>query len=254
MIKKIWQELLFEVVKEIDYLNHKPKKLLFDHLPKCGGLSLIFYLRKNYLRRKTYAIKSIGNNLYPALFTTLPIQKRYNYDLICGHSAKKLLEYVSPDCLKMTVFREPIERIISHYFYAKRFPNHYLNKIIHENNLGLEDYVNLEITTELKNYYTTRFSELSNEEAEKNPQEAIEKALNFINKYDLVGTLDNLPNFMKKVEEKANLKYSYNDQEKKNVATQRPSPQEISPQIIEIIREANQLDIILYQKIKEISG
>ncbi|MBF2057610.1 MAG: sulfotransferase family 2 domain-containing protein [Cyanobacterium sp. T60_A2020_053] len=251
-VKKIWQELPQEVIKEIDYINHKPRKLLFDHLPKCGGLSIIYYLKKNYPRRKTYAIKPIDSNFYAELFTKFSTHKRYEYDLICGHGAKRLLEYVSPNCLTMTVFREPIERIISHYFFAKRFPHHYLNKLINEQNLSLEDYAISGISTELKNYYTIRFSELGKEEAEKNPQEAIEKALNFIKKYDLVGTLDNLPNLMKEVEKKANLKYSYNDQERRNVATQRPSPQEISPRIIETIKEVNHLDIILYQKIREI--
>ena len=83
------------------------KKILFDHLPKCGGTSLNKYLEVNYPSQKIFSINGLNPRVSIDEFKKLPISKRYEYDLVKGHAGNQLLDYVHPGCLKVTVLREP---------------------------------------------------------------------------------------------------------------------------------------------------
>ena len=130
-----------ELRNEIQYfvLASRPRKILFDHLPKCGGSSLNAYLEAHYPMRKRF---SIGRNPTASVdeFKAFSRYKRHGYDLVKGHLAHKLLDYAHPECLKITVFREPVDRIVSHYYYAKRNETHYLYSKILKSRMNLEEY------------------------------------------------------------------------------------------------------------------
>jgi glycosyltransferase involved in cell wall biosynthesis len=49
------------------------------------------------------------------------------------------------------VLRDPVARITSHYYYAKRYPTHYLYKEITERNMSLADYASARLSDELDN-------------------------------------------------------------------------------------------------------
>ena len=43
---------------------------------------------------------------------------RHKYDLIAGIQAQQLIDYAHPECLKISILREPVDRIISHYYFV----------------------------------------------------------------------------------------------------------------------------------------
>lgn len=45
--------------KEAEFKIHRPAKVLFDHLPKCGGTTINLYLPANYPERFVYIIDGI---------------------------------------------------------------------------------------------------------------------------------------------------------------------------------------------------
>lgn len=251
VLKKKLHDTLFWIKYYI--LGIRSKKILFDHIPKCGGTSLKAYLSSQYPKWKIFLIidqKSIES------FKNMPKDKRLQYDLIQGHSANKLIDYVHPDTLKITMLRDPIDRIISHYYYVKRTKFHYLHKLVLDNDISLEDYVNLDnnITGELRNYYTVRFSELSIQEVEDDPKYSIQLALNNIQlKYDIIGFLDNYDAFMRKLIKAASVNNKYRTI-KKNVTNDRPKRTEISEKARLNIREMNKLDIEFYNKLKKLKN
>ena len=51
----------------------------------------------------------------------------------------------------ITVLRDPVDRIASHYYYAKRYPTHYLHKEITGRNMSLQDYASARLSDELDN-------------------------------------------------------------------------------------------------------
>ena len=54
--KKFIATKIQELKKEYLYaFTKKPRRILFDHLPKCGGSTLNTYLEANYPKRKTFS-------------------------------------------------------------------------------------------------------------------------------------------------------------------------------------------------------
>ncbi|WPD22742.1 MAG: sulfotransferase family 2 domain-containing protein [Candidatus Electrothrix scaldis] len=243
--------LYADVKKEVCCLVSRPKRILFDHLPKCGGSSLTTYLASNYPKRKIFCIEGSNPRESVESFKRLSQNNRYSIDLIQGHLAHELLDWIHPDTLKITVLRGPVDRIISHYYYVKLYKNHYLHEKVSRAAMTLEEYALSGLSNELRNWYTTHFSGYTVEEAEKSPEESIAKAAEIIlRQYDVVGFLDDFTGFVATLKKKARLWSIYKDK-KINVAKKRPALDEISLSIRNTIEQVNFLDIALYERIKE---
>lgn len=110
-------------------------KLVSIHIPKTAGTSFIHSLKKQYGYQKVVRIdinKRINLN-------KTPINKAYVYknpEVIHGHfTIDSLNNYLSlfPNIPVITWLRDPVERVISNYFYL----NKQLRKEIKEENKGL---------------------------------------------------------------------------------------------------------------------
>ncbi|MDT8445012.1 MAG: sulfotransferase family 2 domain-containing protein [Desulfuromonadales bacterium] len=159
--------------------------------------------------------------------------------------------FAHPESLKVTVLREPIDRIVSHYFFAQRDRNHYLYPKIHEQKLSLAKYVSSGISGELQNWYTTHFSGMNLMELSKEPERALEMAMyNLTSQYDLVGVLEKYEDFIDKLRKISGLKVAY-PKRRFNVTHGRPQLDSLDEATIEIIKQFNQLDISLYERIRK---
>lgn len=251
-IKNNAQIALVSLVSVMKYYIFKPRKVFFDHLPKCGGSSLRSFLETQYPKNRIFSIHGSSINISRkniSDFKEYSRNKRFFYSLIEGHGAHELIDYIDPKCLKITILRYPVDRIISHYYFVKRFPKHYLHDKMMLLNMKLEDYVASDLSEELTNWYTIHFSSMSLSDLRKNPDEAFEKALENMLKYDLIGFLDDYPLFIRQLKEHANFKKCDN-LEKRNATIDRPHIDEVSSDVKEIIKERNSLDIELYSILK----
>ena len=241
-----------KLTKELRYAlpASRPKKILFDHLPKCGGTSLRVYLQAHYPIRKTFSTDASSPAASVNAFKLLSQRKRHGYDLVKGHLAHELLDYVHPEVLRVTVLREPVDRIISHYYYASRTPVHYLYPKIHEAEMSLEDYATSDLDCELRNWYTTHFSGLSVEDAERNPEASIASAVDvMLNGYDIIGFLDDFSSFAETLRDQANLRCEYRNR-RDNVTQERPSVNKVAPSTIRTIEQVNHLDTAVYSRVR----
>jgi hypothetical protein len=228
----------------------RPQKVLFEHIPKCGGATVTHYLKSQCVDNKIFSIrgdtrKSINN------FKSLPEEKRYSYDLVLGHGAHKLIKYAHPEVLKATILREPVERIISHYYYVLRTPKHYLYEEVIEKGMSLVDYATSGISRELRNNYVCRFLQISANEVEANAEESIMRAYDILKEeYRVVGILEDLNTAMIKLAQLASF-HSKFEPVKLNVTMNRPKLVDIDQETLNIISETNTLDIRLFALIKE---
>jgi len=254
--KKTLVQAKRELIKELlfSFPASRPRKILFDHLHKCGGSSLNIYLGAQYPKRKTFSTDGLNPAASVSKFKNLSQPKRYGYDLVNGHLAHELLDYVHPECLTVTVFREPVDRIVSHYYYAKRTPVHYLYSKIHGSEMSLEDYATSDLSCELRNWYTTHFSGLAIDDAEGSPKESVAIAVDVVLKrYDIIGLLDNFSSFIETLCNQANLRYEYKNK-RVNVTQGRPSLKNVDQSTISKIEQVNYLDIAMYRKIRDAIG
>lgn len=229
----------------------KPKNVLFDHLPKCGGSSLNLYLESNFKEKHIFRID--GSNPYKSVdqFKSFNIKSKRKYRLIRGHLANQLIGIIDQSFLKITMLREPIDRIVSHYYYAKRSKSHYLYAYIHDNDVSLLEYVTSGKSNELQNWYVSHFSGLSFAEVKQNPIIALNLALERINEnYDIVGFTDDFHLFTEQLRKKDDFDKPYNNL-KVNVTINRHNINDISSEILNPIRELNTLDIELYNTLRD---
>lgn len=246
--------LLKKVIKlsrsEITYFMHKPRRILFDHVPKCAGTTITEYLLQNYSWRVAFLMHGGQPTESVKKFQSLPQDRRYSYSLISGHLAHELLDYVHPETIKCTLLREPVDRIVSHYFYVKRRKEHYLHDQIVQSNMQLEDYASSAHSIELRNYYTTHFTGMSIEEAENQPEESVKRAADVIlKKYDIVGFQDDVPSFLHRLRDAAYLQKPY-ENSVENKTSGRIGVREISDTAREAISRTNFLDIELYKALR----
>lgn len=249
LLKRLPARVLEELRREVTYAtgSRHPKRLIFDHIPKCAGSTIRAFLRAHYPYRKIFAIK--GNQPLESVrrFRDIPEPRRYGFELIEGHCARDLIGDAHPESLVVTVIRDPIDRIASHYYFAKSMREHYLHEQIHRDNLSLKDYVGSGISQELSNHYTQHFSGLTREEVECDQDGAVQKALESLYTYDLVGFQEDLPAFVEQLRQLANLLLPFPER-KVNVTSERKGVDEIDETTIKLIKETNALDLRLYRK------
>ncbi len=108
---------------------------LFVHIPKTAGTTMTQVLKHNYREPRTYYL---GSNVQPRIadFMALSAEAQAHYELVVGHMSYGLHASLPPTRPHryFTMLRDPIERVISLYFFIKRTPNHYLyDPVVTEN-------------------------------------------------------------------------------------------------------------------------
>lgn len=250
-MKKITHKIINRLKCEYEYFTKKPKAIVFDHIPKCAGTTVHTFLRNYYPKRLIFEVTDKNAKIND--FKNFSKKKRNRFKFIHGHFANLLFDFVRNDSVKVVVFREPIDRIISHYYFVKRRKDHRLHQqVFVNNNVLLKDYCSLIDSDELRNFYTKRYSGMSDEEIKNFPEKAMNSAFDSINnKYDIVGFQDNVTEFINKLIVKINLPEGVYQNEKINHTINRVSVDDMDTETINEIKKYNQLDIELYDKLRE---
>ena len=110
---------------------------VFYHMPKSGGTSLSGILRRNYAPE---AIVECGpdTHAFVAEMATWPPERLAAIRLLQGHFPFGLHTMLPRPARCFTLLRDPVERVISYYYHARRDPGHYLHQLIHDNDWSLE--------------------------------------------------------------------------------------------------------------------
>lgn len=238
-------------VRSLLFCNSEPRKVLFEHVPKCGGTTVNNYLKSHYSKDKVFVINGARPFDSIKYFISLPKEERYSYDLVCGHGAYKLKDYVHPRAIRFTILRDPVDRIISHYYYVLRSPKHYLYDEIVKKKMSLMDYITSNVSNELRNNFVCRFLGKSPKNVEKDADKAVIDAYNVLkNDYAAVGIIEDFNQTMDLFAKKAFFNKKIEVKEL-NKTINRPQKKEINEITLKAIKEMNSLDIKLYDLVKK---
>ena len=239
---------------EYNYRKYSPGRVLFDHLPKCAGSAIDAYLGSHYPKRLVFKTDPNQPRSSVAKFKELSTEERHRYRLVVGHMAHDLVDLVHPETTTLTILREPVDRIVSHYFYVLQQEQHYLHERVVKDNIQLEDYATLGLSDELENWYTTHFTGLTIEQVEQDPQAALEHAIDLIaEKYDIIGFQTNLPDVAERLQRAACFGDAF-ENALTNQTRKRLSLREISDQARQSIADANAVDVKLYTALQQRFG
>ncbi|MFW5799708.1 MAG: sulfotransferase family 2 domain-containing protein [Spirochaetota bacterium] len=160
--------------------------------------------------------------------------------------------YIDPPLNYITILRNPIERVVSLYYFILRREKHYLYKKV--KGINLYEFVTADFSKPNQNIQT-RF--LSTQDPRNfNQKETIssddlKKAKNHLKKYfSLIGILEKYDMFINMLSKL--YKWDINNYKKQNVTPNRPKTEELEEKTLNKIKELNKYDIELYEYAKEL--
>ena len=211
--------------------------LIFIHIPKTAGSTLRPIMDRNYPRPLIHKLDFLPRDL--DAFLRLPQQTRSRIRVLQGHFPFGLHEHLSVPADYLTILRDPVNRIISMYYWIHGNEEHVLNTLVRS--MSLKDFADsgFEITS---NHQTGLISGLpANGDsralavAQKNLQSEI-TAFGLNERFD-----ESLLLFKKQLGWK-HVFYS-----RRNVTKSRPRRSEVPASVLKVIQKHNSLDLELYE-------
>ena len=228
------------------------RKLLFEHVPKCGGTSMSDYFRRHYVVSATFDRYGARPHEQEE-FLALPETARHSYEFVLGHGVHPLLDHCDPGMVAVTMLREPVARIVSHYYFVKATPGHYLHDRVMREQMSLREYAASGISNELRNDMVCRFLGVTPDEAEADPEGSVDAAWNVLQeRYDVVGVLERLAPAMEAIRAAAGLSDRWKDR-RINRTKGRVPIEKVSAEDRRVIEAHNALDIELYRRVEAVA-
>ncbi|WP_020526736.1 sulfotransferase family 2 domain-containing protein [Flexithrix dorotheae] len=229
---------------------------VFIHIPKTAGTTMIDILSRQIYFKKFRRVNPTRNT-HPKEFLSKveglldkELLAQENFEIIGGHFGFKAHPELSNPEDHFTILRDPVERVISEYYFMK-YKGMYYQDLIEGENLSLLDYLHHPETTYLNNLQTRLISGEKYETGELVTQEMYEKALSHLEAFKAIGITENMKDSIALFYQKFGWKripyyLTSNSNEQKTHRT------EIPESTIKAIEEREKFDIQLYQQALEI--
>lgn len=228
-------------------MTRDQRTLLFLHLGKTGGSTLHRIAERQYPQDRIFSLK--GRETHAALerLIDLPEEEKSRLLLVSGHIHYGVHEHMPQECVYITVVRDPVERIISHYYYVLSKPDHHLYATVKRRKLSLREYVESGISVELDNGQTRLLAGADGRTipfGECEP-ELLERACAHLKKFAVVGLTERFDETVLLLQRELGWKLPLFIQ--RNVTHSRPRATEIDDGTLQAIRERNELDMAMYE-------
>ncbi|MCA9921181.1 MAG: sulfotransferase family 2 domain-containing protein [Anaerolineales bacterium] len=222
---------------------------IFLHIPKSAGQTLFQILDREYKRSNIYTFQGGRRRLAASIeeFKQLPSAERNRYHLLRGHVSFGVHHLVEQPFTYVTILRDPIARIVSHYNYVLRTPAHALHDLATSSGMDIARYVSSGISTELNNGQVRMIAGVGSSVpfGECNESHFAKAISNLETHFSVVGLTDRFDETILLMHQ--NLywrKLPYYT--KRNVTKQRTDVMRLTAVTINLIRQYNALDCRLY--------
>jgi hypothetical protein len=217
--------------------------LCFVHIPKTAGTTLNAILIRQYSTRNIFVLTKNRPDHLPESFKQFGRRKRNRYRVIKGHFPYGFHEVLDRPYLYMTLFRNPVDRVISHYHYVRRSEGHYIHQKVGDELPGLRDYIESGIVSESRNGQAYM---LVGSQAMKQGENVAELAKEILReKFAIVGTAERFDESLLVM--KAVLGWKIPFYISLNVTRNKPKRSQIDPATLALIEKYNQIDFELYE-------
>lgn len=245
LVNKVTLNMKYENVLE-------EKTIIFLHIPKTGGMSLTRIALENYDSSSVFIIDGLRVNESLNELKELSLEQKTKIKFIAGHNYFETHQFIPNKSTYITILREPIERVISSYYYMLTTPDNPFHKDVVQYKF-FEDYLGSKEGKRFKlhdNFQVRLLSGIRGVGYGECSQEMLEAAkFNLNNSFSLVGLTENFDDFLASCQKK--LGWKHIPARKENVNSSRPSKNEISEKALRKIAADNIFDIELYGYVKE---
>jgi hypothetical protein len=231
--------------------------LLFLHIPKAGGTTLHSVIERHFAPEITYSINGMTPSQSIREFIELAPERREQIRLVKGHMPYGLHQYLSVPATYITMLRDPVDRIVSHYYFVRRSPGVGHHEEVTAKGMTLDDFVRERASIRATNDQTRLISGVEkvnaklltggispNEEAGTTDILEIARK-NLADHFTAVGLSEKFDESLllfKKLLGWKNIYYV-----KQNVTKGRPAKQQVARETVSLIEKHNELDMALYE-------
>lgn len=230
-------------------------KVIFLHIPKTAGTTFKQIIKRNYAQNEIFGLN--GDEKYQTdqkLNNLLP-DKKDKIKFIGGHINFGMHESFNDkhNFKYITFLRDPIQREISYYKYVLRTTRHVHHQEVIANKMTLQDYITSHLYKDLDNAQTKQIAGL-HVGLQSKPlhitDDILQKAKNNINDYFIfAGIIESFEEGLILLHKTLNWKFPlyYTSF---NINPTKEEKIKTSDKTIQLIIDQNQLDIQLYEYVK----
>lgn len=219
-------------------------KVIFLHLPKTAGFTMHGIVLRQYKGKPN---TNILNNQEAQKFRELPVADRERNEVVMGHMAFGLHTCFSKpeEVSYFTLLRDPVKRVISHYYYILKRKTHHLHDIIVDRNYSLKDYVDSGVKANTENLQVRLLSDNIEAPHGTCTREMLEIAKSNLEKhFSVVGLTEYFDETVLLIQQYYGWKTPYYARD--NVTGHGVKPEHLDPETLQTIQHYNQLDMELY--------
>ncbi len=220
--------------------------VIFLHLPKTAGTTVNRLIEWEYPLSQMYSVDPVLFRWSAAHLRGLPPERLRKYRMFKGHMAFGLHEVLPQPATYITVLRDPVDRVISAYYFMRNYKLHPLFWKLQRENWTLEDFVRRAQRDNVQSKITAGAKYESS-----CTREVVDQAkYNMQNHFSVVGLSDRLEESLALM--KLRFGWKLSSYSSFNVTRSRPKKRDLPQSTLDLIHEKNAFDIELYDYSREV--
>jgi hypothetical protein len=161
--------------------------IIFVHVPRSGGTTLNSILQNNFpaSRQFSFYVTEDEGSVDESMnkFKSISPAEKQKFLLLTGHVNFGIHHYYNDKFTYITMFRDPVQRILSYYSYILKKEDHYLHSIVVKNRLKVNDILRNKISVEFDNAQVRQISGIAGVSFGECNQAMLDKAKENLDKY-----------------------------------------------------------------------
>jgi hypothetical protein len=225
------------------------RAVVFLHVPRTGGTTLHRIIERQYPPEQLYSVGLVAGESSHKLAQLSPA-RRAQIRMLRGHMGFGVHGHLPGPTTYVTLLRDPVERVVSYYYFILRTPTHYLFDCITSADHDLRTFVENETHIMIDNAQTRIVSGVwVGPQFGACTRDMLETAKsNLRDRFAVVGLTERFDETLLLL--KKELGWQHHSYTRHNVTARRPEKRELSEAALDSILRANQLDVALYQYAK----
>lgn len=221
--------------------------LVFVHIPKAGGSTLYSVIRNSYHPSEIYKLDM--SDWLMSGFRRLRAEQLGKLKVMYGHMDFSVRDLLPSDVRYMTFLRDPVQRVLSYYYYARYMTTDELHDLAVR--LPISQWIREGSRPEFDNGMVRRLSgAMESVPFGACTRDMLGQAKTNLEEFAFVGLTERFDESYVALCKRFGWKLGYFRAEKRN--TKRPLSLEVTVDAIADIERQNQLDIELYRYAAEI--